>query len=60
MKQYISPRLTPIHVAPSALIAESIADIRGNAGLNYGGGTSGDHEARSKDAGDWDIWGKEE
>ena len=59
MKHYISPRITVYHITPSKLIATSINDVSDNVGFTYRGGTSGDFDARSKDAGDWDIWGEE-
>lgn len=59
MKHYFSPSITVCHITPSLLIATSITDVRDNVGFTYRGGASEDFDARTKDAGDWDIWGED-
>lgn len=55
-KTYMQPLTAVFKTTPSTIIATSATDATDNVGLRYGGGTSGDVSARTKDAGDWDIW----
>jgi hypothetical protein len=41
------------------LLAESLIDVRGNAGLNYGGASSGPTDARTKENSWSDVWNNE-
>ena len=52
----MQPLTAVFKTTPSTIIATSATDATDNVGLRYGGGTSGDVSARTKDAGDWDIW----
>ena len=60
MTNYIQPALYIEELQPQTdLLAASLNDVRGNAGLNYGGASSGPTDARTKENSWSDVWNNE-
>ena len=59
-KIYLVPAIQVVELQlTNSMLTTSATDATGNVGLQYGGGTSGNVSSRTKDAGDWDIWGED-